>query len=79
MQLAADLAHVKLRPHITSHKCGEIMHWQLAIGAIGITVAKLGEAEALADCGADDIFIAYPLVGANKLTRLANLAKRVKV
>lgn len=79
MQSAADLARVKLRPHIKAHKCGEIMQRQLAAGATGITVAKLGEALAMADCGAEDIFIAYPLVGANKLTRLANLAKRVKV
>jgi D-serine deaminase-like pyridoxal phosphate-dependent protein len=79
MQAAADLAQVKLRPHIKAHKCGQIMHRQLAAGAIGITVAKLGEATAMADCGATDIFIAYPLIGQDKLTRLANLAKRVKV
>jgi len=33
----------------------------------------------MADCGAQDVFIAYPIIGENKLTRLANLAKRVKV
>src|SRR5258706_4678938 len=50
---------------------------QLDAGAIGITVAKLGEAEVLPG---DDVLGAYPLVKA-KLPRLRELAKtrRVKV
>ena len=79
MQSAADKAQVKLRPHIKAHKCSEIMNMQLAAGAIGITTAKLGEAEAMARSGATDIFIAYPVVGTEKSSRLANLAKRVRV
>jgi D-serine deaminase-like pyridoxal phosphate-dependent protein len=35
---------------------------QLAAGAIGVTCAKIGEAEALADAGLTDFFIAHPLV-----------------
>src|SRR5256886_5967176 len=50
---------------------------QLAAGAIGITVAKVGEAEVLPG---DDVLVAYPLLQA-KLPRLRELAKtrRVKV
>lgn len=68
---------VALRPHVKTHKIPEIAQLQLDAGAIGITVAKLGEAEVLPG---DDVLIAYPLVRA-KLPRLRELAKtrRVKV
>ena len=68
---------VGLRPHTKTHKIPEIAQMQLDAGAIGITVAKLGEAEVLPG---DDVLVAYPLVKA-KLPRLRELAKqrRVKV
>src|SRR5262249_2898607 len=53
----------------------EIAQMQLDAGAIGITVAKVGEAEVLPG---DDVLIAYPLVKA-KLQRLQSLAKRRRV
>jgi D-serine deaminase-like pyridoxal phosphate-dependent protein len=68
---------VDLRPHVKTHKIREITQMQLDAGAIGITVAKVGEAEVLPG---DDVLVAYPLVKA-KLPRLRELAKtrRVKV
>ena len=68
---------VDLRPHVKTHKIPEIAQMQLDAGAIGITVAKVGEAEVLPG---DDVLVAYPLVKA-KLPRLRELAKtrRVKV
>jgi len=68
---------VDLRPHVKTHKIPEIAQKQLDAGAIGITVAKVGEAEVLPG---DDVLVAYPLVKA-KLPRLRKLAKtrRVKV
>ena len=68
---------VELRPHVKTHKIAEIAQLQLDAGAIGITVAKVGEAEVLPG---DDVLVAYPLVKA-KLPRLRALAKtrRVKV
>ena len=68
---------VELRPHVKTHKIAEIAQLQLAAGAIGITVAKVGEAEVLPG---DDVLVAYPLLQA-KLPRLRELAKtrRVKV
>ena len=55
-----------LRPHTKSHKIPELAKRQIASGATGITVAKLGEAEVMLDAGIDDILIAYPIVGAVK-------------
>lgn len=79
MQSVADAAGVRLRPHTKTHKCPEIARMQLASGAGGITVAKLGEAEVMADAGIDDVLIAYPLVGERKLARLRALAERARV
>ena len=66
---------VDLRPHVKTHKIREIAQMQLDAGAIGITVAKIGEAEVLPG---DDVLIAYPLVKA-KLSRLKELAKTREV
>lgn len=70
---------VALRPHVKAHKTPEIAHRQIRAGAIGITVAKLGEAEVMADAGIDDILVAYPIVGPAKVDRLLALARKVKV
>lgn len=40
----------------------------LGYGAAGITVAKLGEAEVMADAGMQDILLAYPLWGRTNCT-----------
>ncbi|MBI5831874.1 MAG: alanine racemase [Armatimonadetes bacterium] len=80
MQAACDAAGVALRPHIKTHKCPEIARFQLRAGARGLTVAKLGEAEVMADlAGCDDLFIAYPLLGESKLARLRALCERAEV
>ena len=78
----ADLcrAHgTALRPHVKSHKTIEIAARQRELGAVGLTTAKLGEAEAFADAGFDDLFVCYPLIGARKLDRLVRLARRARV
>ena len=64
----------ELRPHFKSNKCLEIVRAQLAAGAKGITCAKLGEAEVLAQAGVPDILIANQIVQPSKLARLAKLA-----
>ena len=48
---------------------------QLAAGARGLTLAKIGEAEVMARGGVDDIFLAYEVVGEPKLPRLLALAR----
>ncbi|MDI2036040.1 D-threo-3-hydroxyaspartate dehydratase [Paenarthrobacter nitroguajacolicus] len=63
-----------LRPHVKTHKTLEIARRQLAAGAVGITVATIGEAEVFAADGVKDIFIAYPLwVEADHAARLRAL------
>jgi D-serine deaminase-like pyridoxal phosphate-dependent protein len=78
---AADArdAGVKLRPHGKTHKCVEIARRQLAAGARGITLAKIGEAEVMARAGVDDIFLAYEVVGGAKLPRLLALAREIRL
>ena len=63
----ADGAGVTLRPHTKTHKLPEIARLQLEAGAVGVQVAKLGEAEVMADAGIDDILVGYPIVGEQKL------------
>ncbi|MCL2501522.1 MAG: DSD1 family PLP-dependent enzyme [Bacteroidales bacterium] len=70
---------VKLRPHIKTHKCPMIAHLQMRAGAIGITCAKLSEAEVMAEQGIVDILIANQVAGYGKPERLAALACRADV
>ena len=79
MAAVAARAGVGLRPHTKTHKSPEIARMQVAAGAAGITCAKLGEAEVMADAGLDDLLIAYPLVGERKLRRLRDLMDRARV
>ncbi len=72
-------ADLELRPHTKTHKTPEIAKLQLEQGATGITVAKIGEGEVMAEAGIEDIFIAHQIVGADKVNRLAQLAERAKV
>lgn len=71
----ARKAGKKLRPHIKTHKTPMIARMQIDAGAVGIACAKLGEAEVMAASGIKDIFIAYPIVGEDKIARLLNLAR----
>jgi Alanine racemase, N-terminal domain len=47
---------LKLRPHVKTHKIPMIARRQLEAGAAGIIVAKVSEAEVMADGGIRDIF-----------------------
>ena len=71
--------NLALRPHTKTHKMPEIARMQVQYGAPGITVAKLGEAEVMADAGMDEITVVYPLWGDTKWKRLTDLAKRIKI
>lgn len=69
-----------LRPHAKTHKSLDIAALQRARGATGLTVATVGEAEAFARGGHDDVFIAYPVVAlGDKAERLAHLAESVRL
>lgn len=70
---------VKLRPHTKTHRTPAVAKLQVAAGANGITVAKVGEAEVMAAAGLDDIFIANEIFGDVKLARLREVHRRARV
>lgn len=72
-------ASADLRPHAKTHKCPQIARRQVEAGAKGITCAKLGEAEVMAQFGIDDILIANQVVGRQKIQRLFGLAESIRV
>lgn len=72
----ADRLGMALRPHAKTHKCPQIADRQLAAGAVGLTVATIGEAEVFAESGTHDLFIGYPLwVDADDAVRLRRLVE----
>lgn len=75
----ADAHGIKLRPHIKTHKLPRFAKRAMALGAVGITVQKLGEAEVMADAGISEIFLPYNILGAAKLARLKALHERVHI
>jgi len=66
------------RPHTKAIKIPALAHKLIAAGAHGVTVAKLSEAEVMAQAGISDILITGPVVGAKKCARLANLSKQAR-
>jgi D-serine deaminase-like pyridoxal phosphate-dependent protein len=63
-----------VRPHTKTHKSFQMAALQVSVGAVGLTVAKIGEAEALADVS-DDVLIAYPAIDRHRVVRMAGLAR----
>ncbi len=71
---------VSLRPHIKTHKTVQIARLQVAAGAIGITCAKVGEAEVMvSEAGIEDVLLAYPTIGEAKFRRLVALMERARI
>jgi D-serine deaminase-like pyridoxal phosphate-dependent protein len=73
---ANDLA---LRPHTKTHKIPELARRQLAGGAAGLTVAKVGEAEVMIEAEPRELLVAYPVIGRRKLERLMAVGRRTKL
>lgn len=76
MQDYANAQGVALRPHTKTHKMPAIAKMQMELGAAGIAVAKVGEAEVMAEHGLRNILIANEIVGEAKLRRIRALAER---
>ena len=72
-------ASTQWRPHIKGIKIPAIAHKLIQAGAIGVTCAKLGEAEVMAAGGICDILLANQIVGEQKLSRLAHLQHQAHV
>lgn len=66
---------VAWRPHAKCHKSIDVGRKLIAAGAIGLTCAKLGEAEVFASAGIKDLLIANELVGPHKVRRLVELRR----
>jgi len=66
----------KLRPHAKTHKCPEIARRQVAAGAVGVCVAKVAEAEVMAQAGVRTLLITTEVVGAEKIGRLLSVLER---
>ncbi len=71
MQGRAAALGVKLRPHAKAHKCVEIAQRIMAAGAIGISCATIGEAEAMALGGIGGILVTAPLSRPTRCTAWA--------
>src|SRR5580658_11327414 len=63
------------RPHMKCHKSPTIALAQLAAGAIGVTCAKVSEAEVMVEAGIRDVLIANMIVGPRKLERVVSLCR----
>ncbi len=70
---------LSLRPHTKTHKTPWLAQLQMALGASGITAAKLGEAEVMAEAGLSQLMLAYPVFGPHKADRLSRLAKEARI
>lgn len=72
--------HIRLRPHGKNHKSPRILAMQVAAGSTvgGVCAAKVSEAEVFVDAGADNVLIANQVIDADKIRRLALLARRVE-
>jgi D-serine deaminase-like pyridoxal phosphate-dependent protein len=78
MAAYAALHGLALRPHVKTHKSPRIAAEQMRLGAVGLTCATPREAEVMSDV-ARDVLVAYPIVGAPKLARLAALPQSVRL
>ena len=65
---------IGIRPHTKTHKSVRMAKLQMEAGAVGLTVAKLGEAEVMARAS-DDVFIAYPALDPYRSEKIAALAR----
>jgi D-serine deaminase-like pyridoxal phosphate-dependent protein len=73
MQRYCDERGIRLRAHVKTHKVRRIAELQIEAGAYGLACQKVGEAETVAPPGAD-VLVTFPLVGADKTRRFAELA-----
>lgn len=70
---------IRLRPHTKTHKIPALGRKQLDLGAAGLTVAKVGEAEVMLGAEPGDLLVAYPVIGRRKLERLMRVAAKTNV
>jgi D-serine deaminase-like pyridoxal phosphate-dependent protein len=69
---------LRLRPHVKTHKAPRIAAEQLRLGAAGLTVATVREAEVMSEL-TGDLLLAYPLAQPTALRRFTNIAPSVRL
>jgi D-serine deaminase-like pyridoxal phosphate-dependent protein len=82
LQRVADYARehaLRLRPHTKTHKSVWIGKRQLDLGAAGLTVAKVSEAEIMVSAEPPELLVAFPIIGHAKLSRLMEIGRRTRV
>ena len=72
-------ARVNWRPHTKGIKIPAIAKRLLDAGAIGVTCAKIAEAEFMAEAGIKDILIANQVIGDKKIARLVAVQEKADV
>src|SRR5216684_7339915 len=70
---------VRLRPHAKTHKCPVIALKQIELGAVGVCVQKVIEAEAMVYGGVKDVLVTNEIVGRQKLRHLTALAHSARI
>ncbi|MBS57699.1 MAG: hypothetical protein CL735_02935 [Chloroflexi bacterium] len=63
----------KIVPHAKTHKSSDVLKMQLDKGIKSFKCATLQEAYMVAECGASEVVIAYPMVHPRKLERFSSL------
>ena len=67
-----------LRPHVKTHKSPRVAAEQLRLGASGLTCATPRELEVMSET-CNDLLLAYPLIGAEKIRRVLSLPPSVRL
>jgi D-serine deaminase-like pyridoxal phosphate-dependent protein len=79
MMAALEGQTARLRPHTKVQKSPDIALMQVRAGAMGVTVATVWEAAAMAAAGVADILIANEVVPADRVAAAAALAPRTRL
>jgi len=69
----------RLRPHFKAHQSVALAHKQIQAGAIGLTCARLEQAEMLLDEGFENILVANEIAGKAMLQRFVEMSHRAPV
>jgi len=69
----------KLRPHFKNHRILPLARKQLEAGAIGITCARLRQAELLASHGIKDILVANEIAGDSQIKQFIDISQQADV
>ncbi len=70
---------VRARPHAKTHKCAVIALKQVELGAVGVCVQKVSEAEAMVHGAVRDVLVTNEIVGRQKLQKLMSLAHNAQI